>query len=115
MQYQRCHQLSLDSPEFPSIPQTDNAVHCTQWLISPPPGGQNPWITRSRSAPTKEALSSRPWTVELSLQDVLYDPELIRDLSDKEIANDYYEFTIIDRTPERKFTILDEVAMRCLS
>ena len=81
-----------------------------QWLISPPPGDQNPWITRSRSAPTKEALSSRPWTVELSLQDVLYDSEPIRDLSDKEIAKDYYEFTIIDRTPERKFTILDEVA-----
>jgi hypothetical protein len=30
MQHPRCRQLSLDSQGFPSIPQTDNAVHYTK-------------------------------------------------------------------------------------
>ncbi|KAI9781821.1 MAG: hypothetical protein M1816_002171 [Peltula sp. TS41687] len=82
----------------------------TPRLVSPSPADQNPWIRRSRSAPTKEALGSQPWMIEWSLENILGDLELIHDLRDRNMARDYYEFIIIDRTPGRTFDILDVVA-----
>ncbi|AEO60378.1 hypothetical protein MYCTH_2309563 [Thermothelomyces thermophilus ATCC 42464] len=79
-------------------------------LVLPAPPDANPWIGRSRTAPTNEALGSQPWTVEWSLADVLSDIGLIHSLRDRNMAKDYYEFIIIDRTPGKTFDILDAVA-----
>ncbi|KAL2185807.1 hypothetical protein L209DRAFT_754270 [Thermothelomyces heterothallicus CBS 203.75] len=79
-------------------------------LVLPAPSDENPWIGRSRTAPTNEALGSQPWTVEWSLADILSDIGLIYSLRDRNMAKDYYEFIIIDRTPGKTFDILDVVA-----
>jgi len=79
-------------------------------LVLPPPSDRQPWISRSRVAPTKEALGSQPWTVESSFADVLGDLRLIHSLRDRNMARDYYEFVIIDRSSCRTFDILDAVA-----
>ncbi|EGX44003.1 hypothetical protein AOL_s00210g164 [Orbilia oligospora ATCC 24927] len=70
------------------------------------------WITRFRTAPTKdfEQLSSQPWTVECSLDDILSDVASINFFGYGSMAKNYYEFIIIDRTPGRTFNLLDIVA-----
>ncbi|KAI3343549.1 hypothetical protein F4824DRAFT_440277 [Ustulina deusta] len=70
---------------------------------------ENPWITRTRSALTKEALSSQEWTIESSLESLLDDLELMHDLTNRTMATDYYEFILIGRTPNRAFDLLDVV------
>ncbi|KAI0883937.1 uncharacterized protein GGS22DRAFT_166459 [Annulohypoxylon maeteangense] len=79
-------------------------------LISPPLADQNPWITRFRSASKKEVLSSQPWVVEWSLEDILDDVESMGALMGNSMTKDYFEFIIIDRAPGRPFDILDVVA-----
>ncbi|KAK5630100.1 hypothetical protein RRF57_005815 [Xylaria bambusicola] len=68
-------------------------------------GDQNPWVKRTRSALTKEALRSQEWTVELSLENILDDLELMYSLANVSMARDYYEFIIIERFPNRKFDL----------
>ncbi|KAI0812903.1 hypothetical protein GGR55DRAFT_687806 [Xylaria sp. FL0064] len=70
---------------------------------------ENPWIKRTRSALTKEALSSQEWTIESSLESLLNDLELMHDLTNRTMATDYYEFILIGRTPNRAFDLLDVV------
>lgn len=74
----------------------------------------NPWITRSRTAPTDEALNSQPWTVEWSLNNVLNDVRQFYNLRDRNMDKAYYDFVIIDRHPGRAFDILDIVAFALL-
>lgn len=79
-------------------------------LVLPAPSDQQPWIGRSRVAPTNEALGSQPWTVEWSFADVFGELGLIHSLRDRNMAKDYYEFIIVDRSSGRTFDILDAVA-----
>ena len=70
----------------------------------------NPWITRSRTAPTQEALNSQPWTVEWSLNNILDDVQQIHNIRDRNMAKSYYDLVIIDRSPGRTFEMLAVVA-----
>ncbi|KAI1073867.1 hypothetical protein F5B20DRAFT_565710 [Whalleya microplaca] len=79
-------------------------------LVSPPLTDKDPWIRRSRSTPTKKALSSTSWVTEWSLENILDDLKFLYDVRDRNMSRDYYEFIIIDRTPGRAFDILDVVA-----
>ncbi|KAJ3580106.1 hypothetical protein NPX13_g465 [Xylaria arbuscula] len=67
---------------------------------------QNPWLKRTRSGPTQESLGSEEWMIELSLADVIDNLETIHDPT--VLAKDYYEFIVIERTPnKRSFDLLD--------
>ncbi|XDG07503.1 hypothetical protein ABKA04_007118 [Annulohypoxylon sp. FPYF3050] len=78
-------------------------------LISPPLADPNPWITRFRSGP-KKTLDWQPWKVDWTLENVIDDVDSLGDMMGNNMKKDYYEFIIIDRTPGRKFEILDVVA-----
>ncbi|KAK6509420.1 hypothetical protein TWF481_004165 [Arthrobotrys musiformis] len=70
------------------------------------------WITRSRTAPKKDAeqLSLQPWTIEWSLDDIFSRLAYINFAQYGSMARNYYEFIIIDRNPGREFDLLDIVA-----
>lgn len=79
-------------------------------LVSPSIDKHNMWIKRSRSAPANEAVDSQTWTTEWSVENILDDLELVQDLKYRNVATDYYEFIIVDRTAGRTFDLLDVVA-----
>jgi hypothetical protein len=71
---------------------------------------ESPWITRIPSVEVGENLQDASWKIEWSLKDVLSDLGQIRNLKDRNMTRDYYEFILIDRNPGNMFTILDDVA-----
>lgn len=79
-------------------------------IVSPPLSDPNPWITRSRTSATKEALSSESWNIEWSLEHILRDLRFVRNVTGRNMAEDYYEYIIIDRMTDISFEILDVVA-----
>jgi hypothetical protein len=79
-------------------------------MLSSPSADNNPWISRFRTAPTKDALSSQPWTVDWSLKNILDDVQRIHSFRDRNMARDYYDFVIIDRIAGKTFDILEVVA-----
>lgn len=72
--------------------------------------GGVPFITRSRSAKNKADLRNTPWSVEWSVEDIREDVRQIRTMKDREAFSDFHLIIIIDRLPERKFTILEAAA-----
>lgn len=72
---------------------------------------QNPWISRYRTAPTKEELTTRSWITSNSLDNtVRHDLQVIHSERDRNMASHYYEFIIIDKTARPAFDIIDVVA-----
>lgn len=70
----------------------------------------NLWIRRTRAGSTMEEMTAQPWMVEWSLNNVLAHLQMAAIHTQQHMATDYYEFIIIDSTPNREFTLLDTIA-----
>ncbi|KAF2652522.1 hypothetical protein K491DRAFT_706395 [Lophiostoma macrostomum CBS 122681] len=71
---------------------------------------ENLWIRRTRLESPGSELSASPWSIELSLPNILQNLELKHDMQNSDMTTEYYEFVIIDRIPGRDIDILDVVA-----
>ncbi|KAI7969109.1 hypothetical protein EIK77_006014 [Talaromyces pinophilus] len=69
-----------------------------------------PWVTRKKSAAIGNNLEDVPWTIEWSFKNITSDMTWIRELKERGMKRDYFEFIIINQAPSQEFRILDEIA-----
>lgn len=69
-----------------------------------------PWVTRKKSAAIGDNLEDVPWTIEWSFENIMSDMTWIRELKERGMKRDYFEFIIINQAPSQEFKILDEIA-----
>ena len=62
---------------------------------------EQPWIKRTRASGVRE-VEHTSWKVELSIETVLSDLDVMRQLKKEHMVQDYYQFIIIDRLPSKE-------------
>jgi hypothetical protein len=90
--------------------ESESHAYCSRKVVTQTAEVPECWLTRTRPATHAAELGRQQWEIEWSLKDVIRDLDMIWRVRDRNMARNYYEIIIIERTPGIQFRILDDVS-----
>ena len=88
----------------------EGPAYCSRKVVMQTAEVPECWVTRTRPATRAGELGRQQWKIDCSLNDVIRDLDMFWRVRDRNMARNYYEIIIIERTPGTDFCILDDVS-----
>ncbi|KAK5174000.1 uncharacterized protein LTR77_001079 [Saxophila tyrrhenica] len=71
---------------------------------------EDAWVRKIRPVSDRTEGDTAEWKIDWTIEGIRSDMRTITNIRDRNMRYDWFEIIIIDRTPNRPFTLLDEVA-----